>query len=200
MKDSELGEIPENFEVRRREAIINRKNSREDPTELPDTTPYVGLDDIRQENIALNSWGQACDVKSAKYRFASGDILFAKLRPYLHKCVFAPIDGIISTDAFVFLPEKDHYFCWALMHLSSKDFVDEATKKSTGTDRPRADWKALKKKKVPFPSDSLIKNFDDCIKPMTELIKNMVMTNKNLRQTRDLLLPRLMGGELDVIC
>jgi type I restriction enzyme, S subunit len=40
--------------------------------------------------------------------------------------------------------------------------------------------------------------FDAIIAPLSALCDSLAMANANLRQTRDLLLPRLISGEIDV--
>lgn len=48
------------------------------------------------------------------------------------------------------------------------------------------------------PSSDLLAKFDRTVEPIVQLIVNLQHKNANLRQTRDLLLPRLISGELDV--
>lgn len=40
--------------------------------------------------------------------------------------------------------------------------------------------------------------FEDTIEPMMSQILNIQRKNNNLRKTRDLLLPKLISGEIDV--
>lgn len=48
---------------------------------------------------------------------------------------------------------------------------------------------------APLP---LQKKFNDIVSNYYELIFNLINKNNNLRQTRDLLLPKLISGEIDV--
>lgn len=48
------------------------------------------------------------------------------------------------------------------------------------------------------PEESIIDKFEDFVLPIYLEIGNLVCKNDNLRKTRDLLLPRLISGELDV--
>jgi type I restriction enzyme S subunit len=64
-------------------------------------------------------------------------------------------------------------------------------------------FKAVSKQEVlglPFlvPSDKLVAQFEAIAKPMWLMIQNLSVKNQNLRTTRDLLLPKLISGELDV--
>jgi type I restriction enzyme, S subunit len=51
---------------------------------------------------------------------------------------------------------------------------------------------------VTIPDVSVLSRFHDFTFPMFEEIKTLLLRNSNLRQTRDLLLPRLVSGEVDV--
>ena len=52
--------------------------------------------------------------------------------------------------------------------------------------------------KIAIPSKELIVRFDEVVDPLQKFARNLELKNTNLRQTRDLLLPRLISGELDV--
>ena len=55
-------------------------------------------------------------------------------------------------------------------------------------------------KELPFliPNDSVHANFVDRIKPISSLIKNLTFKNENLKKQRDLLLPKLISGKIDL--
>ena len=57
---------------------------------------------------------------------------------------------------------------------------------------------ALLRKKVLLPSDKLISKYDSIVKPMVEKMDKANIEIDNLTQQRDLLLPRLMSGKLEV--
>jgi type I restriction enzyme S subunit len=46
--------------------------------------------------------------------------------------------------------------------------------------------------------DTLIKKFEDLAEPIFGEIRVLKNKNQNLRQTRDLLLPKLISGKIDV--
>ena len=48
------------------------------------------------------------------------------------------------------------------------------------------------------PSKNLTSRFEEIVRSLAEDILNLQKRNRNLRQTRDLLLPKLISGELDV--
>lgn len=52
--------------------------------------------------------------------------------------------------------------------------------------------------KIVIPPEEMVIRFDQAVDPLQKLARNLELKNTNLRQTRDLLLPRLISGELDV--
>lgn len=63
---------------------------------------------------------------------------------------------------------------------------------------PRADWKQMKEYPVLLPTDGLLYTFNDMIKNITDQLKVLSFQNQKLRAARDLLLPKLMSGEISV--
>jgi type I restriction enzyme S subunit len=51
---------------------------------------------------------------------------------------------------------------------------------------------------VAIPPQSIFQRFQELIEAVVDQIHNLIFKNKNLQKTRDLLLPRLISGELDV--
>ena len=62
---------------------------------------------------------------------------------------------------------------------------------------PRASWDVLVKYPVVVPPEALLRRYNELVQDIVASIQNMVFRNPNLRRTRDLLLPRLVAGEVD---
>lgn len=198
MVESELGMVPDGWEIRKLGDIAREIRRSVKPDQINPETPYVGLQHIPRKSIALSEWGMASEVKSTKLSFEVGEILFGKIRPYFHKVAVAPIDGVCSTDTIVISPKDAKLFSIVLACVSSEEFVSHATQTSQGTKMPRADWKVLIKYPVAIPPSPLLIRFDEFIKDVLNQIQNMIFRNKNLRSTRDLLLPKFISGEVSV--
>ncbi|HLW01387.1 MAG TPA: hypothetical protein VKT82_22215 [Ktedonobacterales bacterium] len=168
------------------------------PETIDPETPYFGLEHLPRKSIALADWGTVSEVQSTKLAFKKGEILFGKIRPYFHKVGVAPIDGVCSTDAIVIVPRDAEYFGLVLCCVSSEDFVGHATQTSQGTKMPRADWDVLVQYPVVLPPSGLASQFNALVHDNVASIQNLIFRNRNLRQTRDMLLPKLISGEVDV--
>jgi len=198
MVDSELGPVPEGWTIEPLNNLVDDVREAVDPESLDPDSPYVGLEHLPRRSIALSEWGEAGAVQSTKLRFREGDILFGKIRPYFHKVAVAPIAGVASSDAIIIRPKQASCFALALSAVSSDAFIAHATQTSNGTKMPRANWNVLRNYPVVLPIDHLKSRFDEFVNNSVATIKNFVRQNRNLRITRDLLLPKLISGELDV--
>ena len=69
---------------------------------------------------------------------------------------------------------------------------------NTGTTMTNLSKGKFEKLKVLKPEDGIIKNFSIIVTPIFENLKNINLQITNLTQQRDLLLPRLMSGKLEV--
>ena len=63
---------------------------------------------------------------------------------------------------------------------------------------PRANSKILMTYGIPHPTEDVERAFNQTVGPMDSLRKTLAAQNRMLREARDLLLPRLVSGELQV--
>ncbi|WP_188235766.1 restriction endonuclease subunit S [Sphingopyxis sp. LK2115] len=168
------------------------------PEALDPGTPYIGLEHMPRKSIALSDWDGADKVSSGKLAFRKGDFLFGKLRPYFHKVGIAPVDGICSTDIVVLNSRKREAAAFVLACISQDEFVAFTDRTSDGTKMPRTSWGRMERYSLCIPNQAVLKSFNECIEPMLERIVANIHESRTLAATRDLLLPKLMSGEIRV--
>ena len=198
MVESELGLIPQGWEVGELGDLAESVRRNIKQSDINQETPYLGLEHLPRKSIALSNWDSVDSINSAKLAFKKGEILFGKIRPYFHKVGVAPLDGICSSDTIVIRPKRNECFATTLSYVSSEHFIEYATITSQGTKMPRADWKVLVKYPVIIPPEQITQRFSSFVRDVVDQIQNLIFQNRNLRQTRDLLLPKLISGEIDV--
>ncbi len=196
--DSELGEIPEGWEVGTVGDVAEHARRGVRPSQIDPQTPYIALEHMPKGCIALSSWGIGDGLESNKFGFKRGEVLFGKLRPYFHKVGVAPVDGVCSTDIVVVAPRARAWFGFVLGHVSSVEFVNYTDAGSTGTKMPRTSWKEMACYEVPLPPEPIAEGFDAFVRPSVERIIANVHESRTLAALRDALLPRLISGELQV--
>lgn len=194
--DSPIGPVPQGWQVAPLGDHVMNVRNQVNPREIPDDTPYIGLEHMPRRHIALGEWGSAAGLESGKFVFTSGDVLFGKLRPYFHKVGLAPVDGICSTDILVLRPRDPSWVALAMMIASSDSMVARVDAASTGTRMPRASWKDLASLAVVVPPPIVVEAFQKLAGPMLSRIVAGTHENRVLAEFRDTLLPILISGEL----
>lgn len=103
---------------------------------------------------------------------------------------------VISADLLKINSEVDNIFLYCLCRYGyySKFFSQFANGANVLHLRPNA----LLNKKILIPDTSIITHFVEQIKPTIVCINKVHLANENLIKQRDLLLPRLMSGKLEV--
>lgn len=166
------------------------------PSEIAPETPYIGLEHMPRRSIALGAWEEASKVSSNKTAFRRGQILFGKLRPYFHKVGIAPVDGVCSTDIVVLDAAARYARSMVAACVSTDEFVAFTDQGSTGTKMPRTSWGNMKKYKIALAPGAVVESFSAIASPLIDKIVTAIHENRTLAATRDLLLPKLMSGEI----
>jgi len=168
------------------------------PRRFTPETPYIGLEHMPRQSIALENWEGAGKVTSGKLAFKRGDFLFGKLRPYFHKVGIAPIDGICSTDIVVLNAKSPNARAFVLSCISQEDYVAFTDRTSDGTKMPRTSWGRMEKYEISIPTPQTFEFFDRTASPLFERVIANIHESKVLSTTRDFLLPKLMSGEIRI--
>jgi type I restriction enzyme S subunit len=138
------------------------------------------------------------DIGSNKLAFNRGDILFGKIRPNFHKVGVAQVDGLCSSDTFVLSPKDSEHHSLITMVTFSNEFVAQAVQTSQGSKMPRASWDVLKEFAVCLPDSNALERFNSAANPAIEQIRVLSLKNRNLKQQRDMLLPKLISGQIEL--
>jgi type I restriction enzyme S subunit len=195
-EDSELGEIPKGWEVGCfGDVAVNPRRSLQ-PHKIDPSTPYIALEHMPKRCIAIASWEAADGLESNKLEFRRGEILFGKLRPYFHKVVVAPLDGVCSTDIVVIAPKTERWFGFVLGHSSSAEFVEYTNAGSIGTKMPRTSWTEMARYTIIIPPGAIADAFNKMIRPAVERIITSIHESGILAALRDALLPKLISGQM----
>ncbi len=183
-------------------------------TEALDINPKIKLSDaeehwfVEMANLPTDSMviegAYLRDGRSGP-KFQNGDTLFARITPCLENGKTGFVDFMDEGEAgrgsteFIVLRSKrvtpEFVYCLARTY----EFRGNAIKSMIGSSgRQRVQESCFEKFMVNVPPTSLLRLFSDFAEPAFEEIKNLASQNQKLRQARDLLLPRLMNGELAV--
>ncbi|ACD91487.1 restriction modification system DNA specificity domain [Chlorobium limicola DSM 245] len=193
---SSLGVIPQGWEVKKLGDIAESMRRNVSKGKLEERTPYVGLEHIPRQSLALDAWEMATALGSNKLEFKKGEVLFGKIRPYFHKVSVAPFVGLCSADTIVIRALRPEHYGIVVACVSSDEFVAVASATANGAKMPRANWNVLEKYQVVIPKGNLAEKFSALFADIIAQQQTLIFKIQNLRQTRDLLLPRLLSGEV----
>ncbi|QJB69869.1 restriction endonuclease subunit S [Parasphingorhabdus halotolerans] len=169
------------------------------PVHFTEGDVHIGLEHIPRRSFTLADWETTEGLASQKFRFKKGDVIFGKIRPYFHKVGFAICDGLASSDAFIWRPKSPKLWPLVVCATSSDYFVAVASKTvKEGSKMPRADWSVLSQFSIPTPPSGILDDFNAQIEPITTQCASLALANHELVKARDLLLPRLMDGRIEV--
>jgi type I restriction enzyme S subunit len=196
LADSPLGQIPQGWEVKKLGDIAEDMRRNIPKGQLDEPQPYVGLEHIPRRSLALDSWETASELGSNKLAFRKGEVLFGKIRPYFHKVSIAPFAGLCSADTIVIRARLPENYAIVVCCVSSDEFVAHATATSNGSKMPRANWSVLEKFPVAIPVLAVARQFSAVVEPAIQQMQALIFQTANLRRTRDLLLPRLLSGQV----
>src|SRR5262249_42167690 len=90
------------------------------------------------------------------------------------------------------------WFGFVLGHLSSDEFIAFTNAGSTGTKMPRTTWSEMARYAVAVPPKPVAQVFTERLRPHVERIIGAIHESRNLAALREVLLPKLISGELRV--
>lgn len=111
--------------------------------------PSVEYEDVIAEEGCLNKDIRLKEVQKTGIKFDGTQVLYGKLRPYLHNWLNPDFMGVAVGDWWVFRPvEIDKNFLYRL--IQTKKF-DNVANQSSGSKMPRADWNLVSQSEFIVP-------------------------------------------------
>ncbi len=202
MVESVLGVIPEGWEV------VKSSNAMEiDPlTKVPKEgkKPFVSMAGLSTISMLIEAIEMRTGNSGSKFK--NGDTLFARITPCLENgkigfVQFLPSDQDVAFGSTEFIVLRSKTSCPEYVYLMarSNEFRDNAIKSMSGaTGRQRVQIACFDKFLIAHPDSKTLYAFGELVRPLFRNIYVLAQQNNNLRQTRDLLLPKLISGEVDV--
>ena len=84
------------------------------------------------------------------------------------------------------------------IYLNQQSNIHQYISKMSGSAQQHINKDIVENTNILVPKPNVLNNFDELIKPLFDKISNLFFINKNLQQTRDYLLPKLISGKVDV--
>jgi type I restriction enzyme S subunit len=190
-KLSTIGEISKNhsetMDLKKRQRVI-----------------FVNTGDVSQGAFLHANYSDAKGLPGqAKKKIEVGDILYSEIRPKNKRFAFVEFsapDHVVSTKFMVLRTISTVSPTHLYFLVASPEAVEEFNRiaESRSGTFPQITFESIKHYPVTVASDDVMKAFNQILELFYGLQRANEQENQTLAQTRDLLLPRLMSGELRV--
>ncbi len=200
--DSELGPIPEGWEVKALSEAIEINPQR--PLTKGTIAPYLDMANMPTKGHRPNAVRMRAFTSGSK--FVNGDTLLARITPCLENGKTSFVDflddgqvGWGSTEFFVMRPRDPIPPIYGYLLARSSEFREYAIQSMTGSSgRQRVQLSAIQNYPVLTPATDTLRCFADHIEALFSRIKTLWEESRTLAALRDMLLPKLISGELRV--
>ena len=166
----------------------------------PAQVAYVDLANTKWGSIDKVEYYAWQDAPSRARRILrAGDTIVGTVRPGNGSYSYVGEDGLTGSTGFAVLrprSARDRAFVWRA--ATSAENIDRLAHLADGGAYPAVRPDAVAATEIVIPSAPVLDAFRDAVSASIDLIDANKAESRTLAQTRDLLLPRLMSGELRV--
>jgi type I restriction enzyme S subunit len=202
MVDSPLGRVPEGRAV----VPVTMAVEVNPRTKIPKEgeKPFVPMGSLSNDSMLITDI-ETRDGNSGS-KFKNGDTLFARITPCLENGKTGYVQFLSDAEAIAFgstefIVLRSRTLCPEYVYLMarSSEFRDNAIKSMSGaTGRQRVSERCFEQFFIAQPDAETLTRFSGFSAQMFKQIFLLADKNQNLREARDLLLPKLISGAVDV--
>ncbi len=198
LTDSKFGEIPEGWTIKDLTyySILNPESwSR---TKAPEVIEYVDLSNTKLGTIHSTQhyiWNDAPSRAQRVLRL--GDTIIGTVRPGKNSYALIGRDGLTGSTGFVVLrPKHDRYREFVYLASTNSQNIKRLAHHANGAAYPAVSSEIIMNTSVAFSNDNVLDQFSCMVSPLINKILKMDAEVHVLSNLRDVLLPKLMLGEL----
>ena len=193
--------LPEGWEQQTLGKIAETNKESYRPKELPDAINYIDISSVTQGRVASKTPLLASEAPGrARRKISDGDTIWSNVRPNLraYALMLEPGEFDVVSTGFTVLTATKVPFTWLYMFVTMDSFVGHLVNHATGAGYPAVRPDDFERAALPLPPEGLLDNFHEAVEPNFRMICKLDQQNQKLAEARDLLLPRLMNGEIAV--
>lgn len=195
--------LPEGWEVKRMNDFCYVTDGTHDtPKPVDNGVPLITGRCIKNGYVDFNAAYSISfeDHEKIKKRsgLKTGDILLSNIGTVGNTCRVIYDREFSVKNVIIFKPDSDlisHYLYYLLISQSAQDIFAAQT---NGASQQFVGLTFMRRFKILVPSDDVLTAFSKKVESLLKHKDNLFAQNQNLAKQRDLLLPRLMSGKLEV--
>ena len=192
--------VPDGWE-RRRIKDLARVNQQILDSSFDGDIEYVDISSVSPGRIDETASYHTRDAPSRARRVVRhGDIIWSCVRPNRrsHAVIWSPPANLIVSTGFAVISPGSVPTSFLYQALTTDAFVRYLEQNARGAAYPAVVADDFERAEILVPQRQLIQTFDDIAEPLLTQFQLLRIQSQKLRAARDLLLPKLMSGELAV--
>ena len=166
---------------------------------------FIPMSALSTSSMVLDESQFTETTSNSGSKFQNGDTLLARITPCLENGKTAYVSGLKSSEGavgsteYIVMRAKTINAYMVYLLARTDDFRQSAINSMSGSDgRQRVKSDKLKMLDYLHPTSELVEKFENVEKPIFEKIYRLSKQMQQAKQARDLLLPKLMSGEVEV--
>jgi type I restriction enzyme S subunit len=198
--ESELGEIPEGWEVKTIGELASLNPESWSQQTRPQIIEYVDLTNTKWGRIeAVTTYEQQDAPSRAQRVLRHGDTIVGTVRPGNGSYAFISADGLTGSTGFAVLrpiaPDSSEFVYLAATHPEN---IEALSQLADGGAYPAVRPEVVTATQVVQPDGTLLDRFSGMVGPLLAKAAQNERESRTLAALRDALLPKLMSGEVRV--
>jgi type I restriction enzyme, S subunit len=193
--------IPEGWERRTLGSIAKTNCQSYGVKELPEEINYIDISSVASGKVVARTTMSAANAPGrARRKAQDGDIIWSNVRPNLraYALILEPAENDVFSTGFTVLTASAVPYTWLFQFVTTENFVGHLVKHATGVGYPAVRPDDFERAVAIVPSERLLKLFHEATEANMRMISKLNAHSERLAQARDLLLPKLMNGEIAV--
>ncbi len=194
-------DVPQGWSRVRLDSVAEVNPEAISPKNAPDEIMYVDISSVSTRQVNKLQRLEFSEAPGrARRKVISGDVVWSCVRPALrsYALIIDPPPNTIVSTGFAVVRADSVPFSYLYQVLGSDQFVSYLDNHATGAAYPAVKASDFEAAEVVLPCKNLLAQFDGAVLPMLKMIHVLRLKNNNLQSQRDLLLPKLISGEIDV--
>ena len=166
---------------------------------------FIPMSALSTSSMVLDESQFTETTSNSGSKFQNGDTLLARITPCLENGKTAYVSGLKSSEGavgsteYIVMRAKTINAYMVYLLARTGDFRQSAINSMSGSDgRQRVKSDKLKMLDYLHPTSELVEKFENVEEPIFEKIYRLSKQMQQAKQARDLLLPKLMSGEVKV--
>lgn len=166
---------------------------------------FIPMSALSTSSMVLDESQFTETTSNSGSKFQNGDTLLARITPCLENGKTAYVSGLKSDEGavgsteYIVMRAKTINSYMVYLLARTDDFRQSAINSMSGSDgRQRVKSDKLKMLDYLHPTSELVEKFENVEEPIFEKIYRLSKQIQQAKQARDLLLPKLMSGEVEV--